>query len=69
MTNPSTPYFAIWRLFIDGSRTKINVFYEIDDINILGAGALYQITRRLGDCNNISILAFRMIVANYIIIN
>jgi len=34
MANPSAPYFGIWRLFIDESRTKINDFYEIDDINI-----------------------------------
>ena len=46
MANLSTPYFGIWRLFIDESRTKSNDFYEIDDINTFGAGAFYQITRR-----------------------
>jgi hypothetical protein len=46
MANPSAPYFGIWRLFIDESRTKINDFYEIDDINTFGAGALDQIVRR-----------------------
>jgi hypothetical protein len=46
MANPSTPDVAIWRLFIDECHTKINDFYEIDDINTLGGGALYQITRR-----------------------
>jgi hypothetical protein len=43
MANPSLPYFGIWRLFIDESRTKSNDFYEIDDINTFGAGASYQI--------------------------
>ena len=46
MANPSTPYFGIWRLFIDESRTKINDFYEIDDINTFGASAFDQITGR-----------------------
>jgi len=46
MANPSVPYFGIWRLFIDESRTKINDFYEIDCINTFGASALDQITGR-----------------------
>ena len=46
MTNPSVSYFGIWRLFIDESRAKSNDFYEIDNINTLGAGALDQITGR-----------------------
>ena len=38
MANPATPHFGIWRLFIDECHTKSNDFYEIDDINIFGAG-------------------------------
>jgi len=46
MANPSAPYVGIWRLFIDECHTKSNDFYEIDDINTFGVGALYQIARR-----------------------
>jgi hypothetical protein len=46
MANPLAPYVGIWRLFINECHTKSNDFYEIDDINTFGVGALYQITRR-----------------------
>jgi hypothetical protein len=46
MANPSAPYVGIWRLFIEERHIKSNDFYEIDDINTFGVGALYQITRR-----------------------
>ena len=45
MANPSAPNVGIWRLFIDEYHTKINDFYEIDDMKTFGVGDLYQISR------------------------